>query len=116
MRSTKFRFDKRIRYCGLIDEKGTLISGSLRKGITSLEPESEAPRLLSQIAIAVAMDRNWNKFFGRTKALVIFKEKVSIFIYSLSNFKAIILAVEPDFPMRKMKKLGEVIGTSDLGV
>lgn len=48
--------------------------------------------------------------------MVIFKEKVGIFIYSLSNFKAIILAVEPDFPMRKMKKLGEVIDTSDLGV
>ncbi len=51
-----FRFDKKIRYCGIIDEKGDLIAGSMRKGLQSLEPESEDKKLFAQIALVVGME------------------------------------------------------------
>ncbi len=111
-----FKFDKRIRYCGAIDQKWNLIAGTLRKGIESLEPELEDSKLFLNIALLVSMDRSWDRYFGRTKVLVIVKEKVTIFIYSLSSLRAILLAVEPDFPITKLNKLGEILDTSNLQV
>ncbi len=108
-----FRFDKKIRYCGVIDEKGGLVVGSMRNGLQSLEPESEDKKLFGQIAVAVGMDRRSDKYFGKTRCIVILKEKVAFFIYTLSNLKNIVLVVESSMSVTKMRKLGELIDTTD---
>ncbi len=108
-----FRFDKKIRYCGIIDEKGELVAGNMRKGLQSLEPESEDKKLFAQIALAVGMNRGWDRYFGKTMCIVILKEKVSFFIFTLSNLKSIVLVVDSSMSVAKTRKLGELIDTSD---
>ena len=109
-------FHKKIRYCGLVDEKGAVVAGSMRKGLASLEPNSEDARLFVQISLAVGMDQGWNRYFGRTRIIAILKEKVAIFIFSLPDNRAVVVATEPDLPISKMKKLGELIDTSSFEV
>src|SRR5712692_5658106 len=109
-----FAFDKRVRFCALIDEKGNVVSSKSRQNLTSLNPESEDKRLFSQIGLAVLMDRGWDRFFGKTKAIVIAKEKVSILIYSLADLRAVVVAIEPDFPMARISEIGEVIDVCEL--
>ncbi len=109
-----FAFDKRVRFCALIDEKGNVVSSKSRQNLTSLNPETEDKRLFSQIGLAVLMDRGWDRFFGKTKAIVIAKEKVSILIYSLADLRAVVVAIEPDFPMARISEIGEVIDVCEL--
>src|SRR5712692_8759466 len=109
-----FAFDKRVRFCALIDEKGNVVSSKSRQNLTSLNPETEDSRLFSQIGLAVMMDRGWDRFFGRTKAIVIAKEKVSILIYSLADLRAIVVAIEPDYPMARIGEIGELIDVCEL--
>jgi hypothetical protein len=109
-----FGFDKRVRFCALIDEKGNMVSSKARPNLTSLNPEAEDKRLFAQIGLAVVMDRGWDRFFGKTKAIVISKEKVSILIYALADMRAVIVAIEPDFPMARISEIGEVIDVCEL--
>jgi hypothetical protein len=111
-----FRLDRRVRYCGLIDVTGKLIAGRMRENVSSLEPESEDPHLFLHIALAVSMDKSWDKYFGRTKTIVILKERVSLYIFSLADSRAVIVATEPDLPMSKRLKLGEVVDTTEFDV
>ena len=109
-----FAFDERVRSCALIDEKGNVVSGKSRPNLTPLNPETEDRRLFSQIGLAVLMDRGWDRFFGKTKAIVISKEKVSILIYSLADLRAVVVAIEPDFPMARIGEIGELIDVCEL--
>ena len=109
-----FAFDKRVRFCALLDEKGKVVRSRARKNLSSLNPETEDSRLFSQIGLAVLMDRGWDRYFGRTKAIAITKEKVSILIYSLADLRAVVVAIEPDFPMARIGELGEVIDVCEL--
>jgi len=109
-----FAFDKRVRFCALIDEKGNVVSSKSRPNLTSLNPETEDKRLFSQIGLAVLMDRGWDRFFGKTKAIIIAKEKVSILIYSLADLRAVVVAIEPDFPMARIGEIGELIDVCEL--
>jgi hypothetical protein len=109
-----FAFDKRVRFCALIDEKGNVAKSKSRQNLTSLNPENEDKRLFSQIGLAVLMDRGWDRYFGKTKAIVISKEKVSILIYSLADLKAVVVAIEPDFPMSRIGEIGEIIDVCEL--
>jgi hypothetical protein len=111
-----FALDKKIRYCGVIDGKGVLISGTMRKNLKSLEPESEDTQLFLHIALAVSMDKSWDKYFGRTRSITIMKEKLSLYIYSLADSRAVIIATEPTLPMAKSAKLGEIVDTADFGI
>jgi hypothetical protein len=105
-------FDRKIRYCGLVDEKGKVVAGRMREGTESLQPGAEDERLFIQISLAVSMDRSWDRFFGRTSAIAIMKEKVAIFIFALPDTRAVVVATEPDLAIAKMKKLGELVDTS----
>lgn len=109
-----FAFDKRVRFCALISEKGEVAASTSRENLTSLNPKTEDRRLFSQIGLAVTMDRGWDRFFGKTKAIVIAKEKVSILIYSLADLRAVVVALEPDFPMARIWEIGELIDVCEL--
>jgi hypothetical protein len=110
-----FEFDKGIRYCGVIGHNGRLIEGRARENLVSLEPESQDQRLFLQIALAIGMDRSWDKYFGATKCIVIAKEKINIFLFAISDQRSIIVATEPDLPVSKLRKLGQVVDTTDFG-
>jgi hypothetical protein len=111
-----FRFDKGIRYCGVIGHNGRLIDGRARENLVSLEPESQDQRLFLQIAVATGMDRSWDKYFGATKCIVIAKEKVNIFLFAISDHRTIMIATEPNLPVWKLRKLGQVVDTTDFGI
>jgi hypothetical protein len=91
-----------------------VVSSKSRQNLTSLNPETEDNRLFSQIGLAVMMDRGWDGFFRKTKAIVIAKEKVSILIYSLADFRAVVVAIDPDFPMGRIGEIAEVIDVCGL--
>jgi hypothetical protein len=109
-----FAFDERIRFCALIDDKGKVGESEYRENTSSLNPETEDNRLFSQIGLAVLMDRGWDRFFGRTRAIAIAKEKVNILIFSLADLGAVIVATQPDLPLSRIGQIGDVVDLCDL--
>ena len=106
-----YKFDRRVRYAAILDETGRQIAGGMRKGIPSLEPQSEDLRLIANITIQLSTDKTWDRFFGRSQYTFIKREKVSILTFSIGN-KLLLVSTEPDFTLQQAQDLRNQIVTN----
>lgn len=106
-----FKFDRRIRSAQLLDETGKIIAGGMRKGIPSLEPQSEDLRLIATITIQLSTDKTWDKYFGRTQFTFIKREKVNVMTFNMGT-KLFLVSTEPDFTLQQAQDLRNQIITN----
>jgi hypothetical protein len=106
-----YKFDRRVRYVAILDETGRQIAGGMRKGIPSLEPQSEDLRLIASVTIQLSTDKTWDRFFGRSQYTFIKREKVSILTFSMGN-KLLLVSTEPDFTLQQAQDLRNQIVTN----
>ncbi len=106
-----FKFDRRVRYACVLDETGRTIAGGMRRGIPSLEPQSEDLRLIANVTIQLSTDKTWDKYFGRTQYTFIKREKVSILTFLMGS-KVFLVSCEPDFTLQQAQDLRNQIVTA----
>ncbi len=106
-----FKFDRRVRFAAILDESGRTIAGGMRKGIPSLEPQSEDLRLIANITIQLSTDKTWDQYFGTTQYTFIKREKVSIVVFHIGN-KVFLISAEPDFPLQQAQVLRDTVVTA----
>jgi len=106
-----FKFDRRIRYAGALDETGRLIAGGMRKGISSLEPLSEDLRLMANLTIQIGTDKTWDQYFGKIQFTFIKREKVNLMTFNLDK-TLFLVSTEPDFQMQQAQMLRDSIVTT----
>jgi len=106
-----YKFDRRVRYAAILDESGRQIAGGMRKGIPSLEPQSEDLRLIANITIQLSTDKTWDRFWGRSQYTFIKRERVNILTFSLGN-KLLMVSTEPDFTLQQAQDLRNQIVTN----
>ena len=93
---------KSIRYCGVIDEEGELIAGLMKKGVKSLEPEAEDPKLIKQLAILIGADKAWDAYLGKTDYIVFHKGRVNLLLFPVHGLKGVLVSTKPSFSTEKM--------------
>jgi hypothetical protein len=104
-----FDFDARVRYCGVLDEKGHTISGGMRPGFKSLEPEGEAERVDLQIVLVRAMSESTRQYLGKTNYIVIHRDKLMLIALPRKHKKTLLISAKPDFPLGKLKALVQLV-------
>jgi hypothetical protein len=109
-----FKFDRRVRHASVLDESGRTISGGMRKGISSLEPQSEDLRLIANITIQLSTDKTWDQFLGKTQYTFIKREKVNILTFHVGT-KLFLVSTEPDFTLQQAQDLRNQIVTNHVG-
>ena len=100
-----FRMDKRIRFCGVLDERGKVMSGGMRPGVESLEPDEEAERVDLQVVLTRSMSESAQPYLGRTNYVIIHRESVMLVAMPRQDRKTILVSTEPSFPLAKVKTL-----------
>lgn len=106
-----FKFDRRVRFASVLDESGRTISGGMRRGIPSLEPQSEDLRLIANITIQLSTDKTWDQYYGKTQYTFIKREKLNILTFHVGN-KLILVSTEPDFTLQQAQDLRNQIVTN----
>ncbi len=106
-----YKFDRRVRYAAILDESGRQIAGGMRKGIPSLEPQSEDLRLIANLTIQLSTDKTWDKYFGRSQFTFIKREKVNILTFAIAD-KLLLVSAEPDFTLQQAQDLRNQIVTN----
>ena len=106
-----FKFDRRVRYAGVLDETGRLIAGGMRKGITSLEPASEGLRLMANLTIQIATDKTWDRYFGGMWYTFVKREKVNMLTFYLGGNNVMMISTESDFDLDNMDLLRDTAMT-----
>ena len=106
-----YKFDRRVRFAGILDDSGRMIAGGMKRGIPSLEPQSEDLRLIANITIQLSTDKTWDKYFGKTQYTFIKREKVNILTFHVQT-KLVLVSTEPDFTLQQAQDLRNQIVTN----
>jgi hypothetical protein len=106
-----FKFDRRVRSAQILDSTGRQIAGGMKKGIPSLEPQSEDIRLIAGITIQMSTDKTWDRFFGRNQFTFQKRERLSILTFYLGE-KLVLVSAEPDFTLQQAQDLRNQIITN----
>jgi hypothetical protein len=106
-----FKFDRRVRSATILDQTGRQIAGGMRKGIPSLEPQSEDLRLIAGITIQLNNDRTWDRYFGKNQFTYSKRERLNIMTFYLGD-KLVLVSAEPDFTLQQAQDLRNQIVTN----
>ena len=106
-----FKFDRRVRSAQILDQNGRQMAGGMRKGIPSLEPQSEDIRLIAGITIQISNDRTWDKWFGKNQFTFNKRERLNIMTFYLGD-KLVLVSAEPDFTLQQAQDLRNQIITN----
>ena len=106
-----FKFDRRVRSATILDQSGRTVAGGMKKGIPSLEPQSEDIRLIAGITIQLNTDKTWDRYFGRNQFTFMKRERLNIMTFYLGS-KLVLVSTEPDFTLQQAQDLRNQIVTN----
>jgi len=106
-----FKFDRRIRSAIILDQTGRQIAGGMKKGIPSLEPQSQDIRLIAGITIQINNDLTWDNYFGKLQFTYSKRERLGIMTFYLGD-KLVLVSMEPDFTLQQAQDLRNQIVTN----
>ncbi len=106
-----FKFDRRVRSAIILDQSGRQIAGGMKKGIPSLEPQSEDLRLIAGITIQMSTDKTWDRYFGKNQYTFQKRERLNIMTFYLGD-KLVLVSAEPDFTLQQAQDMRNQIVTN----
>ncbi len=106
-----FKFDRRIRSALILDSTGRQIAGGMKKGIPSLEPQSEDLRLIAGMTIQMSADKTWDRYFGKNQYTFQKRERLNIITFYLGD-KLVLVSAEPDFTLQQAQEMRNQIVTN----
>tara|TARA_B100000470_G_C19730616_1_gene364391 strand:+ start:75 stop:455 length:381 start_codon:yes stop_codon:yes gene_type:complete len=102
--------NSKMRFAAIIDSKGNIREGIMKKGQTSLNSQKEEEHFCKQVAQRRAMRKEFNRSLGKVNYIHVEREKVSqLVIYTKRNI--VFFTVEPETPITTKIKLIEKIKT-----
>lgn len=81
-----------IRFCGLIDSAGELISGQFKSGIIPLENDSRRRQMFQELAHRVANRTRFDANLGRVKYSASRREEVVMMSFPIGKYIIMIIA------------------------
>lgn len=103
--------DAKIRFAGVINERGRLVAGGMKPGVVPLENEKDDEMLFMELALRIKMRREFDKQLGRVNFAMASRERAMTMSF-LVNGDILYVAAEPDADYCGLpKKILEIIGT-----
>ena len=101
--------DPKIRFAGIINERGRLFAGGMREGFKSLEAKGDDEMLYMELVLRAKMRREFDKVLGPVKFAMSYREKVIIMSFPV-NDNVLLLSTEKgidfsEIPFKIMKML-----------
>ena len=92
--------DPKMRFAAIIDSKGNIREGIMKKGQTSLNSQKAEEHFCKQVAQRRAMRKEFDRSLGKVRYVHVEREKVSqLVIYSKRNI--IFFTMEPEMSINK---------------
>ena len=90
--------NSKMRFAAIIDAKGNISEGIMKKGQTSLNSQKEEEHFCKQVAERRTMRKEFNRSLGKVRYIHVEREKVSqLVIYTKRNI--VFFTMEPETPM-----------------
>ena len=85
-----------MRSARIINNRGHLVAGGMKKGMTSLEDEKQDEMMFMEIALRVRMRHEFDKEFGEVHFSMSYRDKVIVMSFPLSNDDVILISCEKE--------------------
>ena len=103
--------DPKIRFAGVINERGHLIAGGMKPNLVPLESEKDDEMMFLELALRVKMRRDFDKPLGKVNFAMASREH-ALAVSILLNDDILYVVSEPDIDYGKLpKKLLSIVNS-----
>lgn len=96
--------DPKMRFVGLIDLKGNIVEGIMKKGKTSLESQKEDEHFCKQVAERRKMRAEFDKSLGKVRYVHVERENVTMLVVYTKKY-SVLVTVEPELDIKKKMQI-----------
>lgn len=96
--------DPKMRFVGMIDKKGNIVEGIMKKGKTSLESQKEDEHFCRQVAERRKMREEFDKSLGKVRYVHVERENVTMLVVYTKKH-TILVTVEPELDIKKKMQI-----------
>lgn len=89
----------KMRFVAIINPKGDIVEGIMKKGKASLESQKEEEHFCRQVAQRRQMRKEFDRTLGKVRYVHVEREKVSQLVVYTSRY-TIFVTVEPEMPLK----------------
>jgi hypothetical protein len=100
----------KVRFAGVINERGKLIEGGLKDGIAPLSSEKDDEMLFMELVLRVKMRQEFDKQLGKVKFAMALRDRVLEMSFPVDNYVLFVVSEsDADYGIIPQKIL-EIIG------
>ena len=96
--------DPKMRFVGMVDLKGNIVDGIMKKGKTSLESQKEDEHFCMQVAERRKMREEFDKKLGKVRYVHVERENVTMLVVYTKKY-TILVTVEPELDIKKKMQI-----------
>ena len=106
-----FWIDQKIRFVGVINERGRLVAGGMKENVEPLESEKDDEMIFMELALRVKMRKEFDKQLGQVNFAMASRER-ALAISVIINDDILYVVSEPDSDYGTLpKKILEIINS-----
>jgi len=96
------KLDPKMRSARIINSRGHLSAGGMKKGIFSLEAQKQDEMMFMELSLRVRMRREFDHEFGEVHFSMSYRDKVIVMSFPLNNDDTLLLSCEKDINFGKL--------------
>jgi len=99
--------DPKIRFAGVINERGRLVAEGMKEGVAPLKSQKEDEVLFMELALKVKMRKEFDKQLGSVNFAMSLREKAIAMSFPIENSDVLYVFADPNVNYRKLlEKIG----------
>jgi len=102
------KLDPKIRFVGVINNKGRLVEGGMKGGIPTLSSPKEDEMLFMELILRIKMRQEFDAQLGKVKFALALREKILEMSFQINN-DVLFVVSEPDDSLTLPKRISQII-------
>ena len=94
--------EPKIRFAGVINERGRLVAGGMKEGVKSFESRKEDEMLFMELALRVKMRKEFDKQLGSVNFAMSLREKTIAMSFPIGNSDILYVFADPSVDYKKL--------------
>ncbi len=94
--------DPKMRSTRIINSRGHLVAGGMKKGLASLESQKQDEMMFMELALRVRMRHEFDKEFGEVHFSMSYRDKVIVMSFPLANDDVLLASSEKEVDFGKI--------------
>ena len=94
--------DPKIRFAGVINERGRLVAGGMKEGVKPLERQKEDEVLFMELALKAKMRKEFDKQLGSVNFAMSLREKTIAMSFPIVNSDILYVFTDPIVDYQKL--------------